>query len=153
MTRPPLKRSTLWALGLYAGALVATLSIVVVSHFEKKPAVSSGPARDSGPAPIMMRLTLTNSYVGDEACAACHQQKTIGYHRTAHYITSAWPTKESIKGKFTPGANVLKTTDPNLHFEMQASETGQVQTAVRQVSPSVVGHRTERFDLVVGSGR
>src|SRR5262245_4280220 len=106
-----LKRSTWWVLALYAVALVTTLSVAVILHYAKKTGIE--------PAQFLKQLTLTNTYVGDETCAACHQQKTAAYHRTAHYITSAWPSSESIKGHFTPGANVLKTADTNLHFEMQ----------------------------------
>src|SRR6185503_20539489 len=55
--------------------------------------------------------------------------------------------------KFSPGANLLRTVDTNLIFEMGATNGGFFQKAVRQVSPTTVGHRTERFDIVLGSGR
>ena len=92
-------------------------------------------------------------YVGDDACRICHQDKTISYHQTAHFITSQAPTKDTILGKFIPGANVLKTADTNLVFEMQSLDAGYFQKAVRMVSPTRVGHRSERFDIVLGSGR
>ena len=93
------------------------------------------------------------SYVGDDACRSCHHDKTISYHQTAHFITSQPPTQETILGKFKPGANTLKTADTNLIFEMQATDAGYFQKAMRTVSPTRVGHRSERFDIVLGSGR
>ena len=94
-----------------------------------------------------------SGYVGDEACRACHQDQTTNYHRTAHYITSQPASANSILGKFAPGSNILRTADTNLIFEMQATEAGHFQKAVRTVSPERVGYRAERFEVVIGSGR
>lgn len=93
------------------------------------------------------------AFVGDAACAPCHQSEFNAYHQTAHYLTSQWPTKDSIHGKFSPDGNIFHTGDTNLIFEMSATEAGHFQKAVRTVSPTRVGHRAERFDLVIGSGR
>lgn len=91
------------------------------------------------------------SYVGDEACRSCHAEKVEAFHHTAHYLTSRLPDQDSIFGKFTPGANVLKTSNPDLFFRMEAKEGGFFQTAVEGVSP-YTEERKERFGLVIGSG-
>jgi hypothetical protein len=92
-----------------------------------------------------------NSYAGDEACRTCHRNKVETFHRTAHYLTSRTADKDSIAGKFTSDANILKTSNPNLFFRMDAKEKFFFQTAV-QGEPPYTTSRTERFDLVIGSG-
>jgi hypothetical protein len=88
-----------------------------------------------------------SGYVGDEACRSCHSSQVDSFHQTAHFLTSTTPTEKSILGKFTPGDNILKTVNPNLHFQMDAKQGGFFQTAVAGTNP-----RTERFAVVVGSG-
>jgi hypothetical protein len=61
-------------------------------------------------------------YVGDEACRSCHQGKVEGYYRTAHHLTSRTADKESVVGTFSDGANVLRRSNPNLFFRMDATE-------------------------------
>ena len=58
-----------------------------------------------------------------------------------------------MKGSFTPGSNILKTSNPYLTFEMTANEQGYFQSAVEQVSPSKKISRTERIDIVTGLAR
>jgi hypothetical protein len=104
-------------------------------------AAQSTPAKP-GPRP---------DYVGDAACQSCHQDKVETFHRTSHYLTSRLPEKDSILGKFTPDANVMKTSNPGLFFRMEANDKGFFQTAVEGVAPFIES-RTERFAFVIGSG-
>lgn len=90
-------------------------------------------------------------FVGDGACLPCHQDKVETYHKTAHHLTSQVPDKDSVVGKFTEGANILRTSNPNLFFRMDANEEGFFQTAVWGTPPHTWSHR-ERLDLVIGSG-
>ncbi len=106
----------------------------LVSFLEKIPATSS-------------------AYVGDVACISCHQAKSDAYHQTAHARTSSLPSLESIHGKFNQGSNIFRTGNPDLFFVMESKENGFFQTGVLQTSPTTNVSRTERFDLVVGSGR
>lgn len=92
-----------------------------------------------------------DSYVGDSKCLSCHTDKQ-SYLQTAHYLTSRLPTQQSIEGSFRPGQNILKTTNPDLSFKMDASATGFTETAVIGVPPNAITH-TEKIDFVVGSGR
>lgn len=92
-----------------------------------------------------------HDYVGDAVCAACHQGKAETFHSTSHYLTSRLPDKSSILGNFTPGENVLKTSNPDLFFRMDAKDGGFFQTAVEGIAPYTTSH-TEQFALVVGSG-
>jgi hypothetical protein len=91
------------------------------------------------------------SYVGDDACRSCHQNKVESFHRTAHYLTSRLPDKDSILGNFSPDANILKTSNPDLFFRMEVKNDGFFQTAVQGISPYTTS-RAEPFGLVVGSG-
>lgn len=107
-------------------------------------------ARAQG-APSMTAATRQN-YAGDEACGACHAEKAAGYKTTAHHFTSQPPTKESILGSFDEGKNILKTSNPNLYFQMDWKPDGFYQTSVLASSSSAPSH-TERIDVVIGSGR
>ncbi len=90
-------------------------------------------------------------YAGDSACNSCHQDKVQSFHRTAHYLTSQLPSKDSIFGDFSPNANVLKTSNPELYFRMDATKEGFFETAVEGAPPNTTSRR-ERIDLVIGSG-
>ena len=91
------------------------------------------------------------SYVGDDKCLSCHADKRT-YLQTAHHLTSSLPTRETIKGNFAYGQNVLKTTNPDLSFRMDATANGFTETALIGAAPDAIA-RTERLDLVIGSGR
>jgi len=90
--------------------------------------------------------------VGPDACQACHGPIHASFVRTAHFQTSRVADRGSIKGSFSAGANVLRTRNPNVHFEMKERSDGFYQTAHRR-TPSGLRSTTERFDLVFGSGR
>ena len=98
-----------------------------------------------------MTPELPAGYLGDAVCQSCHQDKVQTFHRTSHYLTSRLPEKDSILGKFTPDANVMKTSNPELFFRMEEKDNGFFQTAVQGLAPFVES-RTERFAFVVGSG-
>jgi hypothetical protein len=91
--------------------------------------------------------------VGDQVCASCHQDKVRTFHETAHARTSSLPSAETIHGKFIPGSDTLQTINPNLVFVMEANERGYFQTAHLKTSATEELSRSERIDLVVGSGR
>jgi hypothetical protein len=93
------------------------------------------------------------AYVGDDACRPCHNEEASSYRETAHHLTSRLPSKSSIAGKFTPGSNVLRTSNPYLTYEMSATKDGYFESAVEELAPSKTISHTERIDLVVGSGR
>jgi Cytochrome c554 and c-prime len=87
------------------------------------------------------------NYLGDDACRSCHAGQVDSFHETAHYLTSALPNQHSILGSFAPGQNILKTSNPNLSFRMDAKDNTFTQTAVAPTS-----ERTEKFGFVIGSG-
>jgi hypothetical protein len=95
--------------------------------------------------------TGSNSYVGDGACASCHQDKVDTFHKSAHYLSSRLPDKDSILGSFASRANTLATSNPFLSFRMEARDTGFYQVAVKGMSPFMT-EQAERFDLVIGAG-
>ncbi len=92
-------------------------------------------------------------YVGDPVCRSCHQEKAKTYFQTAHHFASSWPSPHTMKGSFTPDSNLLKTANPFLTYEMTQTEQGYFQTAVATISPTKKTSRTERIDVVTGSGR
>src|SRR5215469_15850047 len=74
-----------------------------------------------------------DNYAGDEACRSCHQQEFAAHLGTAHHLTSRLADEHSILGKFTPDANILKTSNPELFFRMDATPHGFFQTAVEGI--------------------
>jgi hypothetical protein len=92
-----------------------------------------------------------DDYLGDAACAKCHEEKVDSFHQTAHALTSRLPDKQSILGNFTPGDNIFATSNPELSFRMEKKGNGFYQTAVQGMSPYTT-ERTEQFGLVIGSG-
>lgn len=90
-------------------------------------------------------------FVGDAPCRECHQEIAETYARTAHHLTSQFPSKESIAGTFNDGRNILKTSNRDLQFRMEAKENGFYETAIFWPPPDEKT-RTERIDIVTGSG-
>ena len=93
----------------------------------------------------------SSNFAGDAACKQCHSAIADTYSHTAHHLTSQLPTKTSISGSFSPGENQLKTSNPDLHFRMEARANGFYQTAVFWQPPDEKTH-SERIDFVTGSG-
>ena len=95
----------------------------------------------------------SSGYVGDQACLPCHQPETSTYFETAHHLTSRMPDRNSILGKFSDGANILRTSSPTIYYQMTANNDGYFESAVEELSPFQKVSHTERIDLVFGSGR
>jgi hypothetical protein len=103
-------------------------------------------------APSAAKRTADN-YAGDAACRDCHQSQFESYLTSAHHAASRLPSQGSIDGKFTPGSNILRTSNPSLFFVMSATQEGYFQTAFAKLLPAETITHQERFDLVIGSGR
>jgi hypothetical protein len=102
-------------------------------------------------APQAVTSDFASRYVGDAACQSCHRDKVETFHLTSHYLTSRLPDKDSILGKFTADANVMKTSNPELFFRMDQKGDDFFQTAVEGTDPFITT-RSERFAFVIGSG-
>src|SRR3989442_688979 len=83
-------------------------------------------------------------------CKACHETIFNTFAQTAHFKTSAEATAQSIKGSFTEGHNLLRTRADGIYFKMERRKGAFYQTGVDSAQSRA---RTERIDLVVGSGR
>jgi hypothetical protein len=84
------------------------------------------------------------------SCQPCHQQIVATFIQTAHFHTSAEATAQSIQGRFSEGHNVLRTGARGIYFTMERRDGAWYETGV----DSAQGRsRTERIDLVIGSGR
>jgi Cytochrome c554 and c-prime len=92
-------------------------------------------------------------YAGDTACRDCHQEIFESYSNSAHHLASRLPGPASILGKFDPGSNFLRTSNPYLYFVMTATGQGYFQNAVVKLLPSEIIPHKEPFDVVIGSGR
>src|SRR5206468_12131110 len=84
------------------------------------------------------------------SCEACHQEIVATFLETAHFRTSAEASARSIKGHFAAGRNVLRTGSKGIYYRMERRDNVFYQTAVDSARGQ---SRTERIDLVVGSGR
>jgi hypothetical protein len=85
-----------------------------------------------------------------QSCRPCHETIVASYVRTAHFQTSAEATAHSVKGRFSEGHNILRTQGAGIYFRMERRNETFVQTGV---DSSRSASRTERIDLVIGSGR
>jgi len=70
------------------------------------------------------------------------------YLQTAHFLTSSRASSSTILGSFLEGRNVLHTANPEVSFRMERRGDAFYQTAVDHGKT-----HSERFDLVLGSGR
>ncbi len=112
---------------------------VTVSQVSTEPTT----ARTQAPPPI--------AYAGDATCAQCHRKESEFYLLTPHAQDSAPASAKTIVGSFNPEHDVLHTSNPNLIVKMIAAPDGFYQSAVNSAEPS--NQLTERFDIVIGSGR
>ena len=83
-------------------------------------------------------------------CKTCHQEIVASFSQTAHFKTSARATARSVLGHFSEGHNLLRTRVPGVFFKMDQRDSGFFQTGLDSAHQT---SRTERIDLVVGSGR
>lgn len=81
-------------------------------------------------------------------CANCHAAVAASYAATAHANASSPATAQSILGSFADGSNVLLTRAASVFFRMEQQNGSFFQTGYERGQA-----RTERFDLVIGSGR
>lgn len=96
----------------------------------------------------MFVLTCVTTAASNDQCLSCHKTYSA-YSSTAHHLTSRLASKESILGKFN---DILKTSEPELFYKMEARANGFFQTGVLGTPPDAVSI-SQRFDLVIGSGR
>ncbi|MGA8199145.1 MAG: multiheme c-type cytochrome [Candidatus Sulfotelmatobacter sp.] len=130
---------------LYAGIVIALMAVAAASQMSAAP-LSTVPS-----SPRVTKPEVAPGYVGDTACESCHRDKVETFHRTSHHLTSRLPEKESILGSFAAGANIMKTSNPELFFRMEQKGSDFFQMAVEGTDPFVTT-RSERFAFVVGSG-
>ncbi len=97
-------------------------------------------------------------YAGEAACAQCHKQQSLDYSGTAHHLSSQIAERSTVLGSFASGSNILaiatpadSSQDPRLSFAMEAKPDGLYQTARAELGGKRLT-RTERFDIVFGSG-
>lgn len=105
------------------------------------------------PLPPLHTPPPANAYAGDAACAECHAEQAKTYFGTTHYHDSSAASRKTVLGDFTPGRNVLKTSNPNLIFAMIAAPDGLYEGAVDIANPDKLRGEAAQFDIVVGSGR
>jgi len=108
-------------------------------------------SQDSPSATTRAEAPPPNAYAGDSACAQCHRKESEFYPTTPHALDSGPATAKFIVGSFSPGQNVMHTSNPNLVVNMIAAPDGFYQNAVNLADPR--NHLSERFDIVIGSGR
>jgi hypothetical protein len=137
---------------LLAGCILFTLPFVKAKlHSHEVFAQTSSPTTPGVPHD-------RSQYVGDAACADCHQKESQSYARTAHHLTSQLATTETVLGSFAQGRNLITISqsstvsqDPHLYFQMESREDGLYETAVAEMGSKKLLH-SEKIDIVTGSG-
>jgi len=89
--------------------------------------------------------------VGTDVCLSCHEA-LAPFALTAHHLSTRRASGGAIAGSFEAGSNMLRTSNPSLFFRMDSTGEGYFQTAVVG-DESDTRTISQRFDLVVGSGR
>lgn len=130
---------------MFNRAVAVSAGVVLLTFVLQRPSS----AQNAPKKPLLIPRT---EYVGDDACARCHADKTESYNKTAHHLTSRIPNRESVLGTFDSGENIMQTSNPNLQFRMEAKEGKFFETAVFGTPPDQKT-RTHSLDLVIGSGR
>src|SRR5881409_227441 len=97
-------------------ALTAAAGVVLVAASLRRGSPRAEPVRGA-------------TAVGDATCLSCHRDKA-GFEATAHRLTTRLPSRDAILGSMRRGENVLRTTNPALHYRIDADSTGFLQTAV-----------------------
>ncbi|HEY2932887.1 MAG TPA: multiheme c-type cytochrome [Acidobacteriota bacterium] len=86
------------------------------------------------------------------ACRPCHEEIVRRFVNTAHFNTSRPAAAYSVKGRFSDGHNILRTVKPETYFKMEQRDGAFYQTGYQRTEGGTQV-RTEKFDLVMGSGR
>ena len=100
---------------------------------------------ETTPGVVILQLALM---IGTAPCGPCHPDVAQSYQQTAHFLTSGSANSATIRGSFAEGRNVLQTVVPEVHFRMEQKGDSFYQTAFDHGRT-----HSERFDLVLGSGR
>ena len=98
--------------GILLSLACCTLVPVTISQ------VSTDPKTDRAEAPP------PSAYTGNAACVQCHRKESEFYALTPHARDSAPGSAKHIIGSFSPGRNVLHTSNPNLVVTMIAAPDG-----------------------------
>jgi cytochrome c553 len=137
------------ALAMMAGIVLLAFAALPRAQTPSAKAQSAASARNTPKKPL---LVPRSEYVGDEACARCHEDKAESYDKTAHHLTSQPANKNTILGTFGSGENIMRTSNANLHFRMEAKDDQFFEAAVWGTPPNEKT-RTHSLDLVIGSGQ
>ena len=137
------------ALAITAGIVILACTALPHAQTPSAKAQSAASARSTPKKPL---LVPRSEYVGDEACARCHEDKAESYDKTAHHLTSQPANKNTILGTFGSGENIMRTSNPNLQFRMEAKGDQFFESAVWGTPPNEKT-RTHSLDLVIGSGQ
>lgn len=119
----------------------------------QEPAPPAQPPPSTGSSTNEKKPPPRLDFVGDDACRSCHQQQAKTYLETGHHWATSWPSPRTVKGSFTPDSNIMRTSNPYLHFEMTVSPAGYFQSAVEEPGEGKKITRTERIDIVAGLPR
>ena len=134
LAREPARGPARWLAALLALAVLCVVLVALVRHRQ--------------PQPVPVRAA---NAVGDSTCVSCHTDKA-SFEGTAHRLTTRHPSRDAIAGSFAVGKNVLRTTNPDVHFRMDEVPDGFEETAVTGRAPDTTTH-AEKIAYVVGSGR
>ncbi|MBI4523946.1 MAG: hypothetical protein HY695_09070 [Deltaproteobacteria bacterium] len=100
----------------------------------------------------MANSDANSNFIGPQSCQPCHEEIYRSFIQTAHFRTSQVASHDTIKGSFAEGRNVLKTRNPSVYFKMEQRDDGFYQIGYQRFDEEI-RTRSERFDLVTGSGR
>lgn len=87
------------------------------------------------------------AFAGSASCMSCHKEIYESHLNTAHYLSSAIASKETVKGSFEKGANTFQFRNGSLvSMEKRGDSLYQVEYIDGRE------RRNHVFDVVIGSG-
>lgn len=150
--RPPNGGRIIWGVG--SGILVIAIMIVGWLVFSRPDEDHADDSKTKPGQPKTTNIASTNprGYVGIQSCEECHAARVKEFKTTRHYLACMPPDPVEMPAAFESGDEPLKTSDPNLHFEMTKSGKDYVQKTVRTASGDKPRETTSVVSLVYGQG-
>jgi tetratricopeptide (TPR) repeat protein len=132
----------------FAAVIVVAIAVITAYWYftvpDSKPAVSMIALEDD-PDRLVDPVAVNPGYVGAQACAPCHGERTHQFLETRHAVACVAPRPDHMPKGFQLGQNTLQSYEPTLRFEMRIEGTKYIQTAVKRSDGE-----TRRYDHTVG---
>jgi hypothetical protein len=126
-----------------------TVSVIVISIFVLTKCINEQKQESGEETKVKEEIhTVTwDQFAGSAVCAGCHKNIYESHLSTAHYLTSALISEQSVKGSFASGKSSFVFNE-RVKVIMEKRDSGFYQVAYL----NGVEKQSRRFDIIIGSG-